>query len=111
LSACTSRVPEPGESSSEPVLGSKPNVSDSSARSAVERDRAIERFSQSLAPRLSRSREGLTTEVTATGSRRIPLDGRFRSAHVAVRGADGSVKTHCVTSEGELDALLKRGRP
>ncbi len=111
LSACTSQAPEPSESQSEPVLGSAPKVTDSTARAAVERDRAIAKFSQSLAPHLSRSRQGLTIQEMPSGSRRISLDGRFRSAHVAVRGPDGSVKTQCVTSQGELDALLKRGRP
>ena len=110
-SACTSQAPEPSESRSELGERSVPEIADPSARGLVERERALKKFSESLAPRLSRSREGLTSHRTEAGSRRIPLDGRFRSAHVAVRSADGSVRTHCVTSKAELDALLKRGRP
>jgi hypothetical protein len=109
FSACTSRAPEPSETRVEPDARSAPDHS--SARAAVERQRAIEKFSRTLAPRLSRSGEGLVSHRTHAGSRRIPLDGRFRSVHVAVRGADGETKTQCVTSKAELDALLQRGRP
>jgi hypothetical protein len=110
-SACTSRAPEPSETRVEPGAPAAPGLSHSSARSTVERQRAIEKFSRTLAPHLSRSGEGLASHLTHAGSRRIPLDGRFRSVHVAVRGPDGETKTHCVTSKAELDALLKRGRP
>ncbi len=110
-SACSSQPPEPSASESDLGARSAPEIATPSAREVVEREQALKRFSESLAPRLSRSREGLTSHRTAAGSRRIPLDGRFRSAHVAVRGADGTVKTHCVSSKPELDALLKQGRP
>jgi hypothetical protein len=111
FSACTSQAPEPSETRDEPGARSAPDLSHSSARSTVERQRAIETFSRMLAPRLSRSGEGLASHLTHAGSRRIPLDGRFRSVQVAVRGPDGATKTHCVTSRLELDALLRRGRP
>ena len=111
LLACTSQAPEPSETRVEPDARSAPDLSHSSARSTVERQRAIEKFSRTLAPRLSRSGEGLASHLTSAGTRRIPLEGRFRSVHVPVRGPDGSVKTHCVTSKAELDDLLKRGRP
>ena len=105
-----SSAPEPSESLGVPSERSVPSVADA-AREGVERERAIEKFSQALAPRLSRSGEGLRSHRTPSGTRRIPLEGRFRSAHVAVRGPDGAMKTHCVTSKAELDAVLRAGRP
>jgi len=62
-----------------------------------------------LGPSLSRSREGLEVVETPAGSRRISTNGRFRSAHVATRGADGKKRIDCVTNERELDLVLERG--
>lgn len=64
---------------------------------------------QKLGPSLSRSREGLEVVETPSGSLRIPTNGRFRSAHVATRGADGKKRVDCVTNERELDKVLERG--
>ena len=109
--ACTSRVPEPDGSRAAPAEPSSAQPSEASLRSSVERQRANEKLSQSLAPRLSRSREGLTSHPTRAGSRRIPLEGRCRSMHVPVRTPEGDVKTQCITSKAELDAVLERRRP
>ena len=109
--ACSSKVPEPGESRAGETAPSRAEPSGASLRSPAERQRAIENISRTIAPRLSRSREGLTPHATRAGSRRIPLEGRFRSMHVPVRTADGDVKAECITSKPELDALLERRRP
>jgi hypothetical protein len=42
------------------------------------------------------------------GTRRIATQGRFRSAHVVTRTADGKKHIQCVTGEHELDRLLAK---
>jgi len=64
---------------------------------------------QELGPSLSRSRRGLEVVETPSGTMRIPTDGRFRSAHVVTRGADGKKRIDCVTNARELDKVLERG--
>jgi hypothetical protein len=109
--ACTSRVPEPGESRADEAVPSGTEPSNAPDRPPADRTRANLEISRSIAPRLSRSREGLTSHATRTGSQRIPLEGRFRSMHVPVRAPDGQTKAQCVSSKAELDLVLEKRRP
>jgi hypothetical protein len=101
-SACSNR---PGElvRETEPAPTATARVPDSLARQAD-----ATTLKTALKDRLSRSGRGLKVERTAAGTSRIALDGRFRSVHVATRGADGKKHIDCVTSNGQLDDLLKR---
>jgi len=68
-----------------------------------------EEFARTFAPHLSRTGDGLESVRTRAGSRRMPLEGRFRSVQVAVKGPDGRTRVQCVTSKAELDQLLAKG--
>ncbi len=74
--------------------------------SDVARTDALKR---AVLPRLSRSGQGLQIDTTPAGSRRIALDGRFRSVHVLTRTGDGKKRVDCVTSQTELAARLAPG--
>jgi hypothetical protein len=100
--ACADRPDEPlSGRSKESAAVDTPVVS-----ARLEADSAA--LKKALAPGLSRSREGLRVVEMPSGSKRIPADGRFRSAHVATRGQDGKKRIDCVTTERELDAVLRR---
>lgn len=104
--ACTEKV-------SEPPPGARPELEATHVSAPRVPKAALrvssEEFSRTIAPRLSRSGEGLKIERTPSGSGRIDLEGRFRSVHVATRGPDGTPHVQCVTSKAELDALLAKG--
>jgi hypothetical protein len=62
-----------------------------------------------LKDRLSRASKDLPVEETSVGSKRVDLRGRFRSVHVASVDQHGKKHIDCVTSNGELDAVLTKG--
>jgi hypothetical protein len=62
-----------------------------------------------LKDRLSRSGKDLPIEKTSVGSSRVDLRGRFRSVHVATVDENGKKRIDCVTTNGELDAVLEKG--
>jgi len=55
---------------------------------------------------LSHSTAGLKLEQQARGAPRLHLQGRFHSATIAVRDADGHVQRHCVDDPEQLDRML-----
>lgn len=79
-------------------------VPDSLARQAD-----AQTLQNALKDRLNRSGRGLPVERTAAGSKRIPLEGRFRSVHVATIDEHGRKHIDCVTTNGELAQVLKKG--
>ena len=66
----------------------------------------VERMVESVAPRVSRSTEGLPIQVRPDGTRAIDLRGRYHHVAVARKQADGSVVRMCVASEPELRHAL-----
>ena len=68
-----------------------------------------EEFERALAPRLSRSSEGLERQKTPLGGGRIDLRNRFQHVSVVRKRPDGTAESICVTSAGELHAALDRG--
>jgi hypothetical protein len=91
------REPQPAEPS-----GAR--VPDSLARQA-----GAQSLKGALKERLSRSGKGLSIEKTAAGTSRIDLQGRFRSVHVATIDDNGKKHVDCVTTNGELAEVLKKG--
>src|SRR5689334_10040824 len=76
-------------------------VPDSLARQAD-----AQTLQNALKDRLNRSGRGLPVERTAAGSKRIPLEGRFRSVQVATIDEHGKKHIDCVTTNGELAQVL-----
>jgi hypothetical protein len=101
--ACSNR---PGEiiREQEPAEPASARVPDSLARQAD-----AETLKNALKGHLNRSGKGLTIERTAAGTSRIDLQGRFRSVHVATIDENGKKHVDCVTTNGELDEVLKKG--
>lgn len=56
---------------------------------------------------INHSAAGLTAVQHSNGMKSVNLQGRFQSAAVATRNADGSISEHCVTSQKEAEAALK----
>lgn len=102
-SACSDRPAEilREESEAEPAAA---RVPDSLARQAD-----AEVLEKALKENLSRSGQGLPVETTGIGSKRISLEGRFRSVHVATIDEEGKKHVDCVTTKGELADVLKKG--
>jgi hypothetical protein len=102
LSGCSNRPDEliREREASEP---SGARVPDSLTRHAD-----AETLKATLRHRLSRSGKDLPVEKTAVGTSRIDLRGRFRSVHVATVDERGKKHIDCVTSNGELDGVLKK---
>jgi len=61
-----------------------------------------------LAPNLSRSSRGLHWVAVHGGVRSMDLQGRFAHATLAVRGADGVVRSVCVESADGAEAAARR---
>jgi hypothetical protein len=103
LTGCSNR---PDELLREPQPDEAPGarVPDSLVRQAN-----AQTLKTALKDRLSRSTKDLPVEKTAIGSSRVDLRGRFRSVHVASVDQHGDKHVDCVTSNGELDAVLKKG--
>ena len=68
-----------------------------------------EEFERALAPRLSRSAEGLEKQTTRLGGGRIDLRNRFQHVSIVRKRPDGTAESVCVTTPGELHAALDRG--
>src|ERR1044071_679571 len=102
-SACSNR---PGE-----LVSDKESAPLQAARvpDSVTRQANAETLQNALKGRLSRSGRDLPGERTAAGTRRISLEGRFRSVHVATIDERGKKHVECVTSNGELANVLKKG--
>jgi hypothetical protein len=103
LSGC-SNGPDELVREPEPAVASSARVPESASRHAD-----AESLKIALKDRLSRSGKDLPVETTAVGSKRIDLRGRFRSVHVASIDENGKKHIDCVTSNGELDSVLKKG--
>jgi len=99
LGACSNASAKPSSQKIEPVASAKHAVSTLS-------DEERSKFVQSLAPRLSRSTRGLSSQRMPTGSHRIDLSGKYSHMVVATRGADGKVQQSCVSTPEELNQLL-----
>jgi hypothetical protein len=56
---------------------------------------------------VNRSTEGLTVRQYSNGMKAVDLQGRFQSALVATRKADGSVAVKCVHGEAEANAAVE----
>jgi hypothetical protein len=101
-SACSNRPGElVPEKEAAPVAA---RVPDSLARQAD-----AETLKNALKGRLSRTVRDLPVERTAVGSKRISLEGRFRSVHVATIDQNGKKHIECATTNGELAEILKKG--
>jgi hypothetical protein len=100
--ACSNR---PGE-----VIREQEAAEPSGARvpDTLARQADAETLKNALKGRLSRSGKGLPIERTAVGTRRVDLQGRFRSVHVATIDENGKEHVECVTTNGELDEVLKK---
>ena len=103
LGACSNR-PDELVQERQPAEPSGARVPDSLARQAD-----AQSLKGALKGRLSRSGKGLPIEKTAAGTSRIDLQGRFRSVHVATIDENGKKHIECVTTNGELDQVLKNG--
>jgi hypothetical protein len=103
-SACSNRPDEL-------IREQEPEVAPAGARvpDTLNRHADAETLKAALKERLSRSGKGLPIEKTAVGTSRIDLRGRFRSVHVATIDENGKKHIDCVTTNGELDEVLKKG--
>jgi hypothetical protein len=63
-----------------------------------------------LEPALSRSSAGLEWVDVGGGVRSMDLRGRFQHAMIAVRGADGVVRSTCVDGLDAAEAVLHRAQ-
>lgn len=59
---------------------------------------------------VNRSSDGLTVVSRPNGMKSVDLQGRFQSATVAVRNANGTISEQCVQNEAEAKAALTRGK-
>ena len=66
----------------------------------------VSAFKAALAPRLSRSIDGLSVVRGPDGRRRIDFRGRFASGHVVRTEPDGTSRIQCITSAAELETFL-----
>lgn len=103
LGACSNR-PDELIRENQPAEAPGARVPDSLARQAN-----AEVLKTALKERLSRSGKGLPVAKTAIGSTRVDLRGRFRSVHIGSIDENGKKHIDCVTSNGELDEVLKKG--
>ncbi len=78
----------------DPVTGELREPTDEELQSIAKR-----RLLDSL---LNRSHEGLEFEVKPNGARIVHLKGRFMHVLVATRDEHGTIRTECITDEGQL---------
>jgi hypothetical protein len=71
----------------------------------------LEAIRPQLEALFNQSSEGLEEIVLDDGSVGVDLQGRFQTAVVAVVNEDGTVAATCVSSQKEIDDLLKLSRP
>jgi hypothetical protein len=76
---------------------------------ADSRDARVRELLSRLAPRLSRSPDGLVKEPIGGGRRRIHLQSRFQHAAIATRGPDGRMRIECASSVEDAERLLRAG--
>jgi hypothetical protein len=101
-----------------PVANSHPTASNSNAGYVVHFDdkgKIVEAvspqdqadFNAQLNAAINTSSEGLVEQVNpvAGGGIKLDLQGRFQSAQVATKKADGSVYVPCLTNEGDVRAF------
>ena len=99
--ACSSRVPEPTESRAPVSEGQVATARSATSNAVVD----------ALRPHLARTTAGLSARDGQNGGRVLPLEGRYHSAEVAHRAADGSIHVECVTSMKELEAIAATRAP
>ena len=87
-----SDVPQIAQSAEEPALRAADPT-----RPTLRREARIAELVERLGPRLSRSSEGLHVEEHADGRGTLDLRGRYQHAVVVSRGADGRVRSECVS--------------
>jgi hypothetical protein len=89
---------------SEPV-NTPEALSESTPLPRVSNDELLQR----LAPRLSKSQDGLVWRKRKDGGYGVRLEGRFSHATLAQRGPDGRITTTCVDDVRQAEQLLKAG--
>jgi hypothetical protein len=106
LAGCASAPSEPSNATMTEFAQSTPGVQ---WRPPLSTSGTRDDFSRALSDRLSRSSAGLSPQRTSTGSMRLDFRGRRQHVSVATQGADGRLRHRCISSPGELDALLGKG--
>jgi hypothetical protein len=103
LAACGQAQPEPisDNRTSQSTPAAQPNPRSAARRIDVE---AIER---QLAPKLSRASRDLVATPSPKGGARVDLAGRFQHMAIARQKADGTIERSCITTPGELSAVLR----
>jgi hypothetical protein len=80
--------------------------SDKPAAKSPAKRLSAEQMSERLAPRLSRSTEGLSFKRRKDGLTTVDFQGRFTHVTLAKRMPDGSIQTRCVDQRRALDQWL-----